>query len=357
MSTTTQQNETARMIQETAHKVLSAHCSAEQLQAAEGTWSEALWRDLDDAGLTCALEPEAGSELGIPAADALTILRIAGAFSTPVPLMENLLANWLIRSTGLPAQAGPLSIAPANLHDRLLLTARDGGWHLGGSATRVPWARYARALVVVARHGEQEHIALVPSAGLHIVHGENLAREPRDDVFFDTALSAAEVRPYAPGHAQLYALGAALRVLQMAGAMDAVLRLTTQYAQERRQFGRPIGKFQAVQQNVAVMAGNAAACRAAANSVAHRFAAGSDLGIAAAKLRANEAAGIVARIAHQVHGAMGFTQEYELHFLTKRLWSWRDEFGSETLWARRLGSAALRNGADHLWAFITADLH
>jgi acyl-CoA dehydrogenase len=148
-----------------------------------------------------------------------------------------------------------------------------------------------------------------------------------------------------------------MRVLQMTGALDAVLRLTVQYVQDRKQFGRALGKFQAVQQNIAIMAANIAAARSAANSVTRVVAeAGSDFAIGAAKLRTNEAATIAAKIAHQLHGAMGFTQEYPLHFLTKRLWSWRDEFGNENVWSARLGSAACARGADNLWAFITSEM-
>ena len=121
------------------------------------------------------------------------------------------------------------------------------------------------------------------------------------------------------------------------------------------QFGRPIGRFQAIQQNLAVLAGQAAAATAAAEAaieVAVR-----DLGsplVAAAKIRTGEAAGIGASIAHQVHGAIGFTQEHRLHYSTRRLWSWRDEFGNEAYWARRLGGVVAAAGADRLWHGITA---
>ncbi|MEX2520284.1 MAG: acyl-CoA dehydrogenase family protein, partial [Paracoccaceae bacterium] len=74
----------------------------------------------------------------------------------------------------------------------------------------------------------------------------------------------------------------------------------------------------------------------------------------AAKLRASEAAGMVAAIAHQTHGAIGFTQEYRLHPLTRRLWAWRDEYGSEGFWAERLGAAGAAAGADRFWPALTA---
>jgi acyl-CoA dehydrogenase len=136
--------------------------------------------------------------------------------------------------------------------------------------------------------------------------------------------------------------------------------MTCQYAMDRVQFGRPIGKFQAVQQNLAVMAGQTAAAVAASDLAAEGVAAHEKNGgvrilpIAAAKSRCGEAASISAGIAHQAHGAIGFTYEHSLHFFTKRLWSWRDEFGNETEWNLLVGRHMTAAGADRLWAEITA---
>ena len=350
--------ETGQMIESTAHRVLQAHCSPAQLRAVEGSWSEPLWRELEDAGLTRALEPVGNSELGVPLEAALSVVRLAGEYCVPGPLAESLIANWVLLSVGLPVAEGPSTIAPVNGEDRLTLSRAGGGWHVSGSATRVPWARFAKSLVVCLSSEGRNHVALVPSAALkNVVHGENLAREPRDRVVFDSALGDDAVRPFDGRTDYLYALGAAMRVLQMAGGLGAVLRMTVQYVTHRKQFGRPLGKFQAIQQNIAVMAANTAAARTAANSVSGLFNQ-EDLwlGVAAAKLRTNEAVSITARLAHQAHGAMGFTHEYALHFLTKRLWSWRDEFGTEAVWGRKLGGAALQGGADGLWSLITSGL-
>jgi acyl-CoA dehydrogenase len=132
-----------------------------------------------------------------------------------------------------------------------------------------------------------------------------------------------------------------------------------QFALDRVQFGRPIAKFQAVQHNLASLAGEVAAAGAAADAAAEAIA-GHGLGsalvtaeIAIAKLRVGEAAGTGAAIAHQVHGAMGFTYEHSLHHATRRLWAWREEFGNETHWATQLGHMVAEVGADALWPFIT----
>jgi alkylation response protein AidB-like acyl-CoA dehydrogenase len=75
--------------------------------------------------------------------------------------------------------------------------------------------------------------------------------------------------------------------------------------------------------------------------------------IAAAKIRAGQSAGKAAELAHQLHGAIGFTDEHELHLYTRRLWSWRDEYGSESYWSTRLGEILVRGGADAFWDALT----
>ena len=188
-----------------------------------------------------------------------------------------------------------------------------------------------------------------------IAPGANLAQEPRDELSFDGALAADRVAPSPFGCATFHAMGAALRTVQIAGALEQVLDLTVRYAQDRVQFGRPIGKFQAIQHNCAILAGQTATAVAAADVAAEELDGDCNpFVVGAAKARAGEAAGIGAALAHQIHGAIGFTQEHMLHFSTKRLWAWRDEFGSEAHWNRIVGEIASRAGPAELWDLITA---
>jgi len=142
---------------------------------------------------------------------------------------------------------------------------------------------------------------------------------------------------------------------KMAGALQAALDLSVRYARERHQFGKPLASFQAIQQQLAVFAEEAAAANMAAAS-AFRAADGGDatFEIACAKLRANQAARVSTGIAHQVHGAMGFTAEYRLQHLTKRLWAWGSEHGNERYWADRIGARIAARGHENFWADLTA---
>src|SRR4051794_12621174 len=103
------------------------------------------------------------------------------------------------------------------------------------------------------------------------------------------------------------------------------------------------------------MAGEVLLCKVAAEAAAQSLADGAswELAIAAAKVSAGQAAGTVARIAHQIHGAIGFTEEHDLRRSTTRLWSWRDEFGSVGEWAAALGELAVSLGAQGLWPLLT----
>ena len=338
------------MLRETAGRVFQAHCdTATQRTADRGTWPADLWVAVEQAGLHRALVPEAAGGFGVPVADALSLLKVAGAYALPVPLAETMLASWLLAGAGLDIPDGPLTAGPVRDGETVTLTEVDGGWHVSGTLTRIPWARNVDCLAILA----ESRVALVGKESWSLEPGENVAREPRDTVRFDgKAIAAGPTKATA---SDLIAIGAAMRTQQIAGALTRLTEMTTQYAMDRVQFGRPIGKFQAVQQNLAVMAGQTAAAVAAADLAAEAVADGMKiLPIAAGKARAGEAAGIAAAIAHQVHGAIGFTFEHNLHFLTRRLWSWRDEFGKDANWHRLLGRHMAQAGADNLWAEITA---
>ncbi len=341
------------MLRETADRLFAARCDSATLRAAEqGTWPAALWAAVEEAALHRALVPEEAGGFGLPVADALSLLRVAGAHALPLPLAETMLACWLLAEAGLPLPDGALSVGPVRDGESLVLTGSADAWHLTGTLTRVPWARNADHLAVLARHGEQDRVVLAGKASWSIEPGDNVAREPRDTVRFDGQVVSAATTVAV---SSLTAMGAAMRTQQIAGALTRLTGMTTQYARDRVQFGRPIGKFQAVQQNLAVLAGQTAAAMAGADLAAEAVADGIKiLPIAAGKARAGEAAGIGAAIAHQVHGAIGFTFEHSLHFLTRRLWSWRDEFGNDAAWNRLLGRHMAAAGADRLWEEITA---
>lgn len=349
---------TGAMLADSAERLFAAHCSKGVRHAAEnGAWPKALWDAVEEAGFCAALLPEDAGGFGATVAEAVSLVRIAAGHAAPIPLAESMLAGWLLAQAGLAVPSGALSLAPVRRGDALALRREGDGWRLTGRVGRIPWGRHCAALAVVAVGPRGPVTVCVEASGFTVEPGCNLAKEPRDSLVFDAVLPVEAVGPVSTGFDSnsLRAAGAAMRTVQIAGALSRVLSLCVQYAQTRVQFGRPIGKFQAIQQNLAVLAGHSAAALAAADMAADALASGlNPMAIGAAKGRAGEAASVAAGLAHQAHGAIGFTQEYELHYLTRRLWSWRDEFGKEAEWYGLVGQTALQAGADGLWPAITA---
>ncbi len=319
------------------------------------------WEALEEAGLTLLSVPEGSGGSGGTLEDAATVLRLAGYHAASVPLAETgLLAGWALSGSGLPVPEGRLTVAPAHPGERVKLHHKGRDWVLSGHVRRVPWVRSTARLVVVGDSAEGRLVALVDPRGCGVSPGENLAGEPRDDVAFGGA-PAEEVAPAGAGvdEEALLLRGALARSVAMAGALERVLELSVRYAGEREQFGRPIGRFQAVQQQLALLAGEVAAAKAAANAAVQAAEKGgttadSVFEVSAAKVRVGEAAETAARIAHQVHGAIGFTERHPLRHFTLRLWSWRDEFGVESEWASRLGDIITKRSAEALWPTITS---
>ncbi len=341
---------------ESAERLFSGHCGPEVLKAADaGGFAQALWDAVAGAGFTAALLPEAAGGFGVTVADAMRLLQISARFAAPIPLAETMLGGWLLARAGLPVPAGVLTVAPVRRGDDLLIRRANSGWHITGTARRVPWGRNAVSCVALAEGPDGPMLACVPAAALAIVARDvNLAGEPRDTVTLDAALPAGAVAAAEATCETLRSAGAVMRTVQIAGALSRTLAICTEYAQTRVQFGRPIGKFQAIQHNLAILAGQSASAIAAADLAADAFERGSPpLPVGAAKARAGEAASIAAGLAHQSHGAIGFTQEYHLHHFTRRLWSWRDEFGNEAEWNTLVGRIALQAGADGMWPALT----
>jgi len=349
-----------RMLLESMGRLFEDHCTKAVADAAEaGSFPAALWQAVSETGVPLA--GVAGSE--VEWSDLYAVLRVAGRFAAPLPLTETILAAWIASSAGLDVSDTPMSVGPVRADERLTLERDGNGWRLSGRASRLPWATDAGRIVLLADgSGGEMVVALDGVAGAAVTAGRNMAGEPRDTLAFAALrVSGDAVAPTAPGvdSAALYRRGALARAVLMAGAMERALDTAVTYAGERKQFGRPIGKFQAVQQNLAVMAGQVAAAGAAADAGVEALAiddpAKQEFLIALAKTRVGDAATLAAEIAHQVHGAIGFTKDYALQLCTRRLWSWRDEFGGETEWAARVGAYVCARGGDALWPTLTED--
>lgn len=340
------------LVAETVQDILAEH--EPFTLTADRPWDSWLWSALADLGLTgVGLSEEAGGSGG-ELADAVAIVASLAEGAAAVPVAEHLLvAGPTVESAGLrlPPPDQPLTAALSGVS----AVGADGHLTLSGTAPDVPWAAIAHAIAVVATGQDGPLLTVVPTSQVSLRPSVNLAGEPRGEVSFDgvqanspAPLTSAQV----DGVQARYAIA---RAVQLAAALEHILAWTVQYAGERQQFGRPLSKFQVIQSELAEMAGEVAAVRAIVDAAVQALGRSSEgllLAAAAAKLRAGAAVEVVAKLAHQVHGAIGFTQEHRLHHLTRRCWSWRDEAGSERAWSRVLGSGLIADG-DGVWAALT----
>ena len=351
-------SDSGQIVADTATRIFTDLADPQTVNRAnDERWKDSLWRALNESGLTLAWIPEKLGGADGSLADGFEVLRVAGRFAAPVPLAETLLAGWLLARAGIASPAGAMTVAPVRPNDRLTLKP-DGT--LSGRASGVPFAKSAEHIAIVARSGKGAVVTLVKAKGCRISDDHNLASDESNTVVFD-GVEPMSTTP-APDDAliALMLMGSTVRSVQTAGALETILALSVAYANERVAFEKPIGKFQAVQQNLARLAGEVAAALAvsgsAADALAHSesFDEAAFLEATSAKIRCAEAAAEGAAIAHQVFGAIGFTNEHVLHRFTLRMLAWRDDFGNESYWANELGKRVAQRGADEFWPLVAS---
>jgi acyl-CoA dehydrogenase len=342
-------NEQQQLISETLNRLLTDLCTPEVVDRSEsGIFAENLWQILTETGLTAAgLGVEVGGSGG-DLEDSLLVIREAARFAAPVPLAEHFTAGLLLSEQGQSIESAPVTIATGKF-------IISDGLSLSGTANDVAFARWCAQVVLVAQGPDGLKLCRVPASDFDIAQKNSVAGEPRDAISVNTKVAAESVfsvDSQTPERIKL--MGAALRALMMSGALESVLEMTVQYSTERLQFGRPISKFQAIQHQLAILAGEVAACQMASHSVVDSFSTLGEMDIAIGKARIGEAVSICTDIAHQVHGAMGYTLEHSLNHRTRRLWSWREEYGNEREWQKLVGRHFAAQGADKLWGAMTA---
>ncbi|MEO5598287.1 MAG: acyl-CoA dehydrogenase family protein [Novosphingobium sp.] len=255
----------------------------------------ALWSKVDELGLPLAMCPESSGGFELRWSEMFDVLAHSAACGESVPLGDTLVANFLLCETGTEPAEGPVFLGSSS-----------------GSGT-------AR---VLAEAGSS--LALVPSE----------------------AATCGGIANTMPGDNRATQVGALLRAIQIAGALQGALDLAVRYAQERVQFGRPLSKQQAVQHMLAQLAGEAVATAAAARMACAKMDAGEGLvAVGIAKLRAGRAVEKGAMLAHQIHGAIGVTMEYPLARLSRNMWTWSEEFGGQRYWAIEVGRTAVKAGS------------
>ena len=324
------------------------------------SWPTALWKALTDAGFTRIAGTGADGDVSF--ADAMELVRRVAYHALPIPLPGIIVGrNLVAKAKGdVPDEDFGLAMVSPGQSIRFTRTP-DHGWQKDGDSLYVAGYPLLNRFLAPGRGDDGiERLAIIEPGEVTCIIDANEAGESRTLVPTGTTGSLRPQRiswiaECPDATAKLYAMGALARSVQMAGALDRVLEHCLTWVNDRVQFGKPIARFQAIQHLMAQLAAETAAAGAAVDMAIdasaespHRFA------IAIAKARTGEAAGKACAIAHEVFGAMGFTREHTLHYSTRRLWAWRNEFGGEAYWQAEIGRQIAAGGGASLWPTLTA---
>jgi acyl-CoA dehydrogenase len=299
------------------------------------------WDELMELGLTSVSVPESAGGSGGELADEVVLVVEAAASGLDLPLVEALTAAWLL------SRLGHVTAAPRGIV--------VGSGLAGAREAVVPWGRHATDIVLV---DTANSMAVISPPKLNALSSD-LAGRPLDSIEIPDGLAWGALGDLGLSADIVEARLAVLRTAQLLGTVRAALRLTGLYVNEREQFGRPLIALPAVAASLAHMrtqelqveCGLERAVGVLSNP---KMTAETQLSAAAAaRVRAGRAATDVAARSHQLHGAIGVTEEYELGRHTRRLWSLRDADLAEREWSERLGAAARTGGESRMWDRLT----
>lgn len=323
------------LLSDSFEEILLGLCDAATVRAIDlGAAPDKLWSPLEDSGFVDALLPESHGGAGLSLAEIHPLVEACGRHALPAPFAESMVARAILAFAAMPIPSGPVVLAPSTAQAE-------------GVVARLVAHAAAAKHALIALRGEMICVPLDAARRLPLAPGSLAA----DLVWPQAIVDAAALR--ASLACDFEVVNASLLAAQLAGAMASACEMTVRYAQERVQFGRPIGAFQAVQHQISIMAEQTALARTAARL---GCASGGHLpdgrAAAVAKGVASEAAVAVAAIAHAVHGAIGITAEHPLQLFTRRLHEWRHCGGSEVHWYRRIGGDFLRSSATLALDFV-----
>lgn len=309
------------MFKETIERLLEQHCSPQLIRQIEDDGRDAsLWAAFQEGGFLELLATEEAGGAGMSMRDVYPILMMMGEAAMPLPLAQTILLRRLLPLEGVSATA---RIA---ISQHLVDLDADGI-----ICKRVPQGKYADYIVAESNQGSlillDTSTATAEYSGIRACSFVTLSWT-----------SVGNIIEFPCEAGQLKLLHAALTAALLCGAMRRVLRMCVQFASERSQFGRPIGKFQAIQHQLSVMAEHVAAASVATELAFYSADDGFIFdSVAVAKSRSSEAANLISVTAHALHGAMGITEEFDLQLYTRRLHDWRLSTGAEDVWNTEIG--------------------
>jgi len=337
-------------IAETVDRIAGKSGTIGQHGPRDGELDSAALALIEEAGLRRVATPESAGGWGAELPYLAVILKRLGYHGLRVPLLEDHLAAEILAGHQVEVPPGLLTVAS---RVNLEVTLVGDGHVVSGSCRKAPWSRTATHVMALAGSGGGRALVLLPISEAKRESGVNLAGEPRDYLTFDVATPQALLTDSALVE-EFRSRLLVYRSLAMLGAGERALDLTVTHVSDRKQFGSPLLKKQVVQHYIAEMFGALTAVRAACEAALQSLGAGAGSlpAALATRIEADRMASTVARLSHQLHGAIGFTLEHQLHRFTTRLTSWRQDDMSEADCALELVRLVSDMGGP--WAMMTA---
>ena len=336
------------IILETTTKIFSKHITHELRQNINDNNISLinLWKDVEEQGLTKIIVKEQFEGSSLPFNSILPVIQISTMMGVPVPFTETIICNYLFSELNISPPNGMITFAVETKNIKILNNK------VSGNLLSIPYLNLTDQVIFITDIDKEKHLVFIKNKNGKMEATKNFLSEPR----YNLTIQDCEIINIKKlnNNINFNHLGAIIRSAQMVGAMEKIINLSIDYCSQRIQFGRSLSKFQAIQHQIAEMAVELAASNAALASLNNYNETIPKLeDIAILKIRAGIAAGKLIAVSHQVHGAMGFTKEYELAYFTKNLNSWRNDFGSEAYWQELLGKSFLENSNLNLWEYLT----
>lgn len=340
-------SEIKEMVVEVVEKIFKDKVEKETVDLLEeNKWAEDVWKLLLENELHHVAVSEEEGGAGGDVEDLFALYFLIGKYAAPVPFIEHTLANFFLQQVDLKGNGQLTTYSITN-------PLRLKGDTLTGTLKHVGWAQYAEKIVTVAQEGSQHFIVVADLKDALLKNSTNLAAEPRSEVVFENMKALNKMPINEKQYDTFKKFVTAASVSKMSGALTTAFQLSVQFSKEREQFGRPIHRFQLVQQHLANMAGEQTLMTVAVNNILTLLADGREENeVAYARIRMDDASRAVATSAHQVHAAIGVTHEHRLHQYTRRLWAWRDEEFTARYWKKQLAQQLLETNLN-LWESIT----
>jgi len=302
----------------------------------------AAWANIRELGLDSIGVTEESGGSGGTLAHLAVIVDALGEAGMGLPVIEVATARWVLALAGVSMDTAlPIVVLTDDAARPLVLRG-------------VPWARSADVLIVYSKCGAPRAYELGKQA-VKLAGDMNLAGEQRDTIDISDTNSVELVG--APSADAVRARLGLLWAAALTGAVRGAYNKTRDHVRTREQFGAPLIKIPAVASALAnfrtlLLLAETAVARAV-DALQGPDEDADTSSVASARIVAASSATEAARLAHQLHGAMGVTHEDGLHRLTTRLWAWQDAVTSEREWSNLLGEAAINGGEEFVWSQLT----